>query len=264
MTKTSTKNLILKDLNIFDEFEGSEIETKLEVYPRKPDFFIHLFKKNLKKNKKSLFRLVPKREEILNWTYYFDRYVYERESKFIEAFILIHHPKKEKFWIKAKESPRIKRSRDKILIRKERLVRFERKMTKIDTNLILQRKTKELGEKIFLLGRIKRDKFYLLLQNIKTGRYYSVSADQCQYKKFSLSQIEIEYKGIAKIKKIKAAPFKLRKLISQEIFMLSEFLMKKINKQFKFKKTKQTKFEWLCSCTKIKRKKDRSNKIKDR
>ena len=127
-------------------------------------------------------------------------------------------------------------------------MRFERKMTKIDANLILQRKTKELGEKIFLLGTIKRDKFYLLLQNIKTGRYYSVSADSCQYKKFRLSQIEIEYKGIDKTKKIRLKFSKLRKIVSQEIFMLSEFLMKKMNKQFKFKRTKQTKFEWLCSC----------------
>lgn len=248
MNSTTSANLILKGLNIFDEFEGSEIETKIEFYPRKPDLFIYLLKNNLKRDKNFPFRLIPNKEKILNWSYYFDRYVYKKGPKFIEAYILIYHPKKEKFWIKTKESPRIKRSQDEILIRKEKLVRFESKMTKIDADLTLQRKTKELGEKIFLLGTIKRDKFYLLLQNIKTGRYYSVSADQCRYKKFSLSQIEIEYKGIAKIKKIKATPFKLGKLISQEIFMLSEFLMKKMNKQFKFKKTKQTKFEWLCSC----------------
>jgi len=241
-------NLILEGLDIFDEFEGNEIETKIELYPKKPDLFTCLLKKNIEESKGFLFKLIPKKEEILNWTYYFDRYSYKRWSKFVEAYTLIYNPNKEKFWIKIKELPENIKSKNEILIRKENLVRIERKMTKMDSDLILQRKIKELGKEIFFLGTIKRYKVYLLLQNHKSGRYYSVSADRCQYKKFTLSQIEIEYKGITKIRKIKLETAELKKIVTQEIFILSKFLMKKMGNQFKLKKTKQTKFEWLCSC----------------
>ena len=130
------------------------------------------------------------------------------------------------------------------------MVFYREKRTKADTDLILRLKEEELGKKIIFLSKIKRNKVYLLLQNTKSQRYYSVSADRCHYKNFILSQIEIEYKGIVRTKKTRRKSVFLEKLVDQEIALLSNFIIrnKKMNTQFKLKKTNKTKFEWICSC----------------
>lgn len=248
MEKKTPINLALDGLDIFDEFAGKEIEEKIEFYPRRPDLVIQLLKKIIETNNNPLFKLVPNKEKILTWTYYFDRYGYKEKYNFVEAYVIIYHPKKEKFWIKVKGPPKKKEKVKGLLVRREDIVRVERKMRQSDVDLILQLKKLGTGKEIIFLGTIKRYKAYLLLQNCNTGRYYSVSADRCYYKKFRLSQIEIEYKGMEKGKRIRMTPSLIRKLVSQEVFMLSEFLIKNLGSYFKLKKTNQTKFEWLCSC----------------
>lgn len=241
-----TANLTLVGLNLTDEFEGSEVEAKINFSPPDPAKLIRLTKKHIESNG-SVFETVPGKKKILDWTYFFDRYGLREKGKLIESYSLIYHPQKQKFWIKSKSLPSPDDSRG-YLKRKESIIRIERGISEEDKDLISKLKTEELGGKPMFLGTIKRRKIYLLLRHSQSGRYYSVSADKCLYQKFSLSQIEVEYKGIDETKYVKNLLPSLEETVGKEIKILVDFLIEKLSEEFLLKRTKRTKFDWLCSC----------------
>lgn len=241
-----TTNLALVGLNLIDEFEGSEVEAKINFSPPDPAKLIRLTKKHIE-SRGFAFETVPGKKKILDWTYFFDRYGLRGKGKLIESYSLIYHPQKQKFWIKAKSLPSSDDSGE-YLKRKESIIRIERDISDEDKDLILKLKTEELGRKPVFLGTIKRHKIYLLLKHNKSDRYYSVSADKCLYQKFILSQIEVEYKGISKFKYTKNSLSSLEKTVGKEIKVLVCFLVEKLSDEFLLKRTKRTKFDWLRSC----------------
>lgn len=244
MDKNKSVNLALVGLDLVDEFEGEEIESKLEFSPSRPKELISLVKKKLEIIRNPIFGLLPQKKEILSWVYFFDRYGYTENGNIKEAYSTIFHPQKDKFWIKAKEQSESKG----ILIRKESIIRVERKLTKNDAELILKLKSEELGREILFIGRVNRYKSYLLVQNKKSFRCYSVSADLCRYRKNVLSQLEIEYKGIRKEKATKPFSSSQINLIKDEINSLSALIKDELEPKFKFWNTNKTKFEWLYGC----------------
>lgn len=239
-------NLILEGLNLIDEFEGDEIEAKIDFTPPDPIRLIELTKKYIESSD-FVFGTIPKKKKILDWTYFFDRYGLKEKGKLMESYSLIYCPQKQKFWIKSKSLPLANNSGE-YLKRKESIIRIERGISEEDKDLILKLKTEELGRNPVFLGTIKRHKVYLLLQHKQSDRYYSVSADKCLYKKFTLSQIEVEYKGIGKSKYVKNSLSLLEKTVGKEIQILVDSLIEELRGEFLLKKTKRTKFDWLCSC----------------
>ncbi|MFH2085748.1 MAG: VTC domain-containing protein [bacterium] len=185
-----------------DELEGEELEKKFELTPQDPSTFLEIVASYCKSGLFGDVELVPGMESVSFWTYYFDNYGYrDAGSTLEEAFVIVRHPRKPKYFIKIKGKkemlPTSANGQDQVMSRPEEMIKVNRTYDSRDLGVIKSIQESRLGKPVEYVGTTRRKKFYLFLHNRQSGRYYNLSADFCQTGEHkTLSQAELEYKGI--------------------------------------------------------------------
>lgn len=234
---------VVKPKNIITEFKSFEIEEKFQLAEiPKPSFLAEL-KDTLLKDLR--FESCPGFEK-LEWVFHFDYYVFKKNGKTNQAFVIVHHPSTPKFWIRKKDPPKTFRVSGKtfqawVVKRKETEVFKNKFLFNRDINLIIHKEESKHGVKPFLLLRLTREKYYTYLKNIQTGRVYSLSLDFCYALDQIMSQLEIEYKW-----RDKKFTFEFEDIdsILKEFQLFSELLLSP-QISSKLVPTRLTKYEWL-------------------
>ena len=245
--KTKNDNRqISKPENIYKEFPGFEIESKFQFLRIPRSSFLDKAKAVLEN---SQFFVIPGMEKF-EWVFHFDYYVYRKNKKLNQAFVIVHHPSTPKFWIRKKSSSEIFSILNYpfqgwVIKRREKEKVEEHPLTTKQVNLVIQKEQKKLGVKPFLLGRLTREKYYTFLKNSKSGRTYSLSLDFCYAFHQKMSQMEIEYKWRDKEfhKGSEEIGGEDIKPILDEFKLLIGFLVSGLS--LILIPTKLTKFEWL-------------------
>lgn len=234
---------VSKPKDIITEFKGFEIEEKFQLTEIPKASFLTERKDALLKD--SQFESCVGFEN-LGWVFHFDYYVFKKDGRIKQAFVIVHHPSTPKFWIRKKGPPEIFLVSEKtfqawVVKRKETEVVENRLLLDQYVRLIIQNEERKLGATPFPLPRLTREKCYTFLKNVETGRTYSLSLDFCHALGQVMSQLEIEYKW-----RDKKFTFEFEEIdsILKEFKLFSELLLSS-HISSKLIPTKLTKYEWL-------------------
>lgn len=257
--KTKNNNRkIIKPKNIITEFKGFEIEEKFQLVEiPKPSFLAKLKDTLLRDSRFESYMGL----ESLEWVFDFDYYVFKKQGKINQAFVIVHHSSTPKFWIRKKGALETfpiagKTFQAWVVKRKETEVLKNKFFLNQDVKQIIRDEERKLGVRPFFLARLTREKYYTFLKNIRTGRVYSLSLDFCYAFDQIISQLEIEYKW-----RDKKFTFEFEEIdsILKEFQLFSELLLS-AQIGSRLTTTRLTKYEWLLKlANEFKNKKKRVN-----
>lgn len=194
MPKFNNNRPIKKPDDVLVEFEGYEIETKLQVLDFKKKKLLNLIISTLEE--KGRFSTLPNYTN-LEWIFYFDYYIDKKTNK--KIFDLVHHPSTNKFWLRNKLPHKNYHIGDyRILQSIENTEEYKQILTEEKLLEILSKKRRETGTKPILLGRIVREKYYNYILHPSSGKVFSISLDKNKALNSEIWQLEVEYKWTIK------------------------------------------------------------------
>lgn len=231
----------VQNIELINEFPDTELEFKLQVQPINAELLAKTVFSHIKAGIFGQFRLVKGKENISHWTYYFDNYGFQTEEGLQQAFVIVHHPDKQKFIIRTKANHN---SVDltpeaQVMQRPEEGMTIPRPYLDSDKDPIKAMFEVRLGKPIVFLGTNKRTKFYFFIEHPTSHRYYNFAVDQNCHGEVEMAQVEIEYKG-----KLPMSPAP----DSQEDVMAEVAEIAALLKEIPFfdlAPTTMTKFDWI-------------------
>ncbi len=231
----------VQNIELINEFPDTELEFKLQVQPANAEMLSKLIFSHIKAGLFGKFKFVDGKDDISHWTYYFDNYGYEGGDGLQQAFVIVHHPDKQKFIIRVKANKNaVNLTQDtQVMQRPEEGMTINRPYLESDKDPIKAIFEARLGKPTVYIGTNKRTKFYFFIEHPVSHRYYNFSVDQNQFNEAEMTQVEIEYKG----KHPSSSAPNSQEEVLAEVAEIGELL--KTIPFFNLVPTTQTKFDWI-------------------